>query len=522
MSAWLWVAVLLCLVGRNDAVAQSVPFSAATQGSLTFDRARLRDLARGDASPSAPAGFTAKFQSPLIRVLYNSDIPDGGNDGPMWAGRGWNASVTGGAVLSLARQVATFTLTVAPTVTFSENRPFAILRGADSTRSPFSSPWHVGFASADLPLRFGDQPIRRVDAGESEARVTVGPIAAGVSSTAEWWGSGIRNTLLLGNNAPGIPRGFLATSHPLRTRLGWIGAELFAGALTRSRFFDTVSVHAYRAISGARLTFRPAWDSALTLGLARLSQAPIARRGRFVAHSLDAITVWEPLAAPGDTSADGQPRQRDDHLFELFFRWAFPESGFETYGEWSRIELPRSLNEWFVAPFSTQGYILGLQWVGDPLWRNYRLRLQSEVLVLDQTQVFPDRPPPDYYTGRAAIEGWTNQGQVLGASTGPGSSAQFIAMDWIGDRAQIGAFIGRTRWENDALYRQPIPGPTQHDVTIYSGVRGSLVLPWFDASGELTVGRRINYLFQNDAVTPDQRHAVDVQNVTLSWVLSPR
>jgi hypothetical protein len=199
----------------------------------------------------------------------------------------------------------------------------------------------------------------------------------------------------------------------------------------------------------------------------------------------------------------------------------FPASGFETYVEWSRMELPRSIREYLEVPQSTQGYTIGLQWA-QPHARQSYFRVQGEVTYLEQTQVLPNRPPPDYYTGRAAQQGFTQRGQVLGAAIGPGSSTQFIGMDWMANAWQAGVFVGRTRTENDALYRQPGAHLEQHDVAIYSGVRGGMRLPWSDVSGELSVGRRLNYLFQSDFYLGDPKNAVDIQNVALTLTVSPR
>ena len=62
----------------------------------------------------------------------------------------------------------------------------------------------------------------------------------------------------------------------------------------------------------------------------------------------------------------------------------------------------------------------------------------------------------------------------------------------------------------------------QHDVAIFCGVRGGARLPWTDVSGELTVGRRLNYLFQNEGFFGIPINAADIQNVTLSLTVSPR
>jgi hypothetical protein len=138
--------------------------------------------------------------------------------------------------------------------------------------------------------------------------------------------------------------------------------------------------------------------------------------------------------------------------------------------------------------------------------------------------VFDNRPPPDFYTGRVAVQGYTQRGQLIGAATGPGSSSQWLAADYFTPLAQIGVFLGRTRTENDALYRLPDPRLTRHDVTIVSGLRGGYRWSAADLEGELTVGRRLNYLFQNDTFSPGEEplRAIDVQNVTFSLRIVPK
>jgi hypothetical protein len=507
------------------ASGQLLPTPASATGSMTADRARLQQISARDSVPPVADGLTARALNPLVRIVHNSRIPYSGNDGPLWAGRGLSTSTTGGIAFAYRREAVALDVVIAPTLLYVSNRPFTILAGREPGRSPFSSPWHIGRSSADIPLRFGDLPLRQLSTGESSVTATIGSVAFGATSASEWWGPAIRNTLLLSNNAAGIPRGFVRSARPLRSRFGILDARGFAGILTESRFFDTLSTNQFRSVSGVLVTYTPPFDTTLTVGLSRLVNVPVTGRGpeRALPHALDVLTVWERVGVPGDTSSDGRPLQRADQLFGLSFRWVFPESGFETFGEWARMENPRSLHEWLVAPQHTQGYTLGLQWVGKPSWREGRARLQTEMTYVEQTRVFDDRPPPDFYTGRATTHGWTNEGQVLGAAIGPGSSAQFFALDWIAPRWQFGAFAGRTRWENDALYRQPAPKPTQHDVTVYSGVRGGVRLPWvYDVAGELTFGRRLNYLFQNDAYHPSERFGIDVENVTFALMLSPR
>jgi hypothetical protein len=152
------------------------------------------------------------------------------------------------------------------------------------------------------------------------------------------------------------------------------------------------------------------------------------------------------------------------------------------------------------------------------------VRLQAEALYLEQSIAFADRPPPDFYAGRATAQGYTQRGQLIGAATGPGSSSQWLAADFLAKDWQAGAFFGRIRWENDAMYRIAEPRVTKHDVTIYWGFRGGSRSAMADVLAELTIGKRLNYLFQNEAIQlgEDSPLKGDVRNITLAITVSSR
>ncbi len=467
-------------------------------------------------------GWSGNFLGASLYFVNNSALPYSLNDGALWAGRGANVSLTTGAMARYRGGHTMLDVVLAPTFVASQNRPFPIFRGADSTRSAFSSPWHSGAASIDLPSRFGDRGISEITFGESAVALTFDPVSVGVTSASEWWGPAIRNALVMSDNAAGIPRAFLRTARPLRTPIGYVTGELILGTLTESRFFDTLTTNDYRSLSGMIVTLRPAFDSTLSFGFTRVVYQPASGALPPIGRALDAIIHWEPLARPTDTLPNGRSRQEADQIFSLFGQWRIPAFGSEVYAEWARMEPPRSLREWLLAPQSTQAYTVGMQTaqpVGTP---GHFVRAQLEFTNLEQTQAFADRPPPDYYTGRAAPQGYTQRGQPIGAGIGPGASSQWLAIDYLTPRWQGGAFVGRTRWENDALYRQRFANPTRHDVTTFIGRRGGWRATLAALDAQLTVGRRLDYLFPNDAFNPGEvpRSAYDVRNVTLEFQLT--
>lgn len=516
---------VLVVCSAAGAGAQVVPGDGAAIGSVAADRARVLQITghAADTTPAPPTPAGIRTLPSAVIVTWNSALPNGGNDGQLWAGRGLNASVTSGVGYTRRVGDRTVDVVLAPTLSYSENSTFFVFPGLAPGRSAFSSPWHADRASADLPLRFGDQPIRMVGFGQSAVTVTADGVAFGASTSNEWWGPAMRNTLILGNNAAGIPRLFVRTTRPVRTRFGTVEGRMFVGGLTESPFFDQDPANDTRSASALLVTFRPNADTGLTLGVSRLVMAPARSPFAVPLHALDVLLRWEPVRAyESGPTPDDPPKQGSDQLLSLFARWVLPASGVEAYAEWARMELPRSIREFLDVPQSTQGYTLGMQWAA-PRRRTSYLRLMGEITYLEQTQVIAGRRPPDFYTGVAAVQGFTQRGQLLGAPIGPGSSTQFLGGDYMAAGWQVGAFVGRTRTENDALYRALGTRPERHDVTVFSGVRGAVRLPKSDLAAELTVGRRMNYLFQSDySLVEGPVVATDIQNVTLSFTVSPR
>jgi hypothetical protein len=507
---------------------------AQGSGTMSADRTRLAEIT-GDTAAAARfasdsvggatvmraawnmAGLSLRATRPVARVNWNSALPYSLNDGPLWASRGLNVSLSGGVAASRAVRGVVIRGVLAPTFSYSENRPFQIFSDTTTGRSTFANPHHDVDASLDWPLRFGDVALAAVDPGSSELSVEWPRVAAGATTSSEWWGPGIRNALILSNNAAGVPRLFVKTTHAVPSRVGQWNAELFSGVLTQSRFFDS-TLNENRTLSALRVEWRPWFDTTLTIGVSRVVYAAVGPEASpftaSLSRALDAVGRWEFLTGHG--------KQRSDQIGAVDARWVIPAAGFEVYGEWARMALPESATELLVAPDYSGAWTLGFQWAQQRR-RDAYLRLQVEFSDLEQSNVYHDRdrPTTDFYSGQAALQGYTQRGQILGAAIGPGASSQWIAVDWLPRRWQLGAFIGRIRWDNDAMYRH---GATfwDHDFSILGGVRGGWRGPGADVSAELTLARRYNYLFQNGIARPGGYRTVDLNNLTLALVASPR
>lgn len=464
---------------------------------------------------TSPNGrWRASRISPQILAVINSAMPFSQNYGSLWAGRGMSIRTLLGFKLENERT----RLILAPEMVLSANSDWP-LRGdfyapeLPPGRSKYNLPYYVGAFTIDQPMRFGDKPVRRIDLGQTSAMRKVGQLYFGLSNESEWWGPGIRNAIVLSNNAPGFPHLFLRTARPLATRLGNVELRWLVGGLKESAYFDTVSTNNLRSLASIAATLQTRWDPDLSIGIARSVYGPTSGWGTIAWRWFDVFA----RTTRSDSTGAGK-----DQLFTLFGRWVFPEDGVEVYSEWGRLRLRPNLRDLLIAPNHTQGYTLGLQWRGSG-WRDGAFRAQGEITQLEQSATFRDTPGPSWYTSTRAIQGYTNRGEMLGASIGPGASSQWVALDYLKQQWRLGAFGGRIRWNEDVHSNFGFPAYAaycNHDVSMYGGIRGAKVGRLGSLTADLTIQNRLNAFFQNAGGCPYDRH-LDIHNTTLAVSFAP-
>jgi hypothetical protein len=479
----------------------------AVAGTLLRDGATLLPMRPTTGiRPAAATRFAILW--PQLRTVSNGGLATSLNEGTLWAGRGHSAMVRTGFTAGMGP----VRIVLAPELAYTDNRPFEVRAGQVPGWSGFSSPWRTATLPADLPVRFGDAPMARLTPGQSRVELSVGAVAAGISSANLWWGPGLRNALVLSNHADGIPHAFLRTARPLRTRVGSVEVRWIAGLLMESLYFDRDATNDRRALGGLVATWAPALMDGLTIGAARL----VVTAG----GPSDSVPFRAGQAALATVA--GFPGDRpNDQMTSTFMRWVLPEDGFEFWGEYAVQQLP-TLREWLTGPNADAGWTVGAQWLlprprpTDGTWR-----LQLEVTEVAQSQVFPYRAPRDWGTGNRVLHGFTQRGRMLGVSTGPGSSHWWFAMDRWASRWSLGGMLWRTRWENDAFYRERFPTPFAHDVSLGSGLRASTTAGGWRQQAVLSLERRYNYQFESSFLVPLRRGQRNVNNLRVEFTVGP-
>jgi hypothetical protein len=496
----------------------------ATIGSRAEERLRDGQLGGFDSDAGwllrSPSSLTpwvsgrgaASVVAPELSLAWSSRIPVARNDGAMQPGRGVSTLAMTGAML----QAGPLRLIVAPELAWTENRDFGDLLPegwTEEERARFLPPWVTGRNSADLPYRFGPRSRSRVLPGESSLTLRAGALALGAATEEQWWGPGVRNAILFTNQAAGVPHLFARTTRPLRTPLGGLELKWVAGGLQRSEWAPDTAAE-WRSLSAAGVVLRPA--RGLSIGAARAVYADADGAGDALAGAPDAFVRWR---GAGDTLA-ARPFEQ---MTSLFGRWVFPAQGAEVYAEWARYRLP-TLRQLLETPEHTQGYVLGAQWLR-PAGKG-AVRVGTEFAFLERSPAFAASPEGSWYASAAVPGGYTHRGEPVGAMVGPGGSGQWFAADWLRGEGRVGAFLGRTRWANDAYYDTPgrqLSRYRGHDVSVYGGARAAFTLGVLGIDGEYRLERRLNYLFQNTSGSWETRdQAVNVTNHSFQIRVSAR
>jgi hypothetical protein len=81
-----------------------------------------------------------------------------------------------------------------------------------------------------------------------------------------------------------------------------------------------------------------------------------------------------------------------------------------------------------------------------------QLQLMNSRDILYEGYPFSGGKPNSWYLSTIVKQGWTNNGQLMGSSIGPGSNSQSISLSWNKGYNKIGVFVERTVFNNDFYY----------------------------------------------------------------------
>jgi hypothetical protein len=426
-----------------------------------------------------------------VRTTINTGWARSRSDEGAWGTRGSSLEVRAGIHGGWGPVEYAFV----PSLHLEENRAFEIPR--QPLRSEFQYPWQGTWL--DWALRPGEGTESRILSGPSHLSLTGGRIRVGASTQPLWWGPSVRNPILLSGTAAGFRHLYLQSRRPLRTPVGAFDFEFIFGRLSPSEFlheFEEISLR--RGLAGLFLAFDPALPGGLELGLALLNHARLTDDMGPLDQFREVLSLFrEPFAEDLTDNIPGNA------LAAVYFRWRFPESGLEFYGELGRNDHAADFADLMGEPDHSIAFVAGIQKVFQR--EENRIRLLGEITDLrDRIPLGPRFPPLVFYRHHQVREGHTHQGQLLGAPIGPGALAVHLGGDLLSpEHGLIGLYLERVEYDASAhrLRFAPTWGTQGRDREWTLGARHHRVmeslgpLQGVGLSAEAAYSRRVNRLF---------------------------
>ncbi|WP_299353547.1 capsule assembly Wzi family protein [Mucilaginibacter sp.] len=394
---------------------------------------------------------------------FNSDHPYGWNDGAMIPAKGYQTMISGGFYVKFGP----LSIQLRPEYVYANNSNF---NGFDSEHSGQDLINYYSYHNLiDNPERYGNNAYHRAFWGQSSINLTLGPITAGLSNENLWWGPGIRNALILSNNAPGFKHLTLNTVRPIKTYIGYFEGQIIAGRLESSGFTNLAitslsdgtnllapKINDWRYFTGFNINYHPKWIPGLTLGLTRTFNAYEKDVKGFAGYFPFFTPYSKQSTQGGIDSGIGDPFPRDQYT-SFYARWLFTKAQAEVYFEYGLNDNSYNLTDFFQSPDHSRAYIFGLRKM-IPLsgMKDQHILFSGEITQLSQSVDRLVRGAGGWYAHYQVIDGHTNQGQVLGAGTGSGGNLQSMDISWVSGLKRLG--IGFERYEHDVdFYRTAFP-----------------------------------------------------------------
>lgn len=389
----------------------------------------------------------------VYKGQYNSTYAFGGNDGAFIPNRGYQQVFSLGAYAEYGK----FSLQLQPEILLAQNQDYIGFPIEHQATILF---YYEYMNRIDMPERFGEAAYNRFFLGQSSFRFNIKEYSLGISTENLWWGPGRRNSLLLGNNAPGFLHLTFNTRKPVKTDIGSFEGQVISGFLKSTEYlppwpdYEIQGNPVYlpkrengnRYLAGLVLTYQPKWVPGLFLGYGSVNHLYRADITDFA----DVLPVFNGRKGPSNTV--DPIRDKRQQFSSGYFRWLSPQGRFEFYGEYGTRGNSRQLEEFLTTPEQGRAFTFGFAHLMDLKKPGRYLEISSEMTLSGQTIREEIRQLRTWYIHDHVRHGYTHEGQVLGIGNGPASNQLFVGVAWVEGLKKIGLQFERIEYNNDFYY----------------------------------------------------------------------
>ena len=391
----------------------------------------------------------------VLNSTFNSHHPVGQNFGAMLPTTSPQVYVSSGIYFKNKRWEFQFQ----PEIIYSNNAPFETFK--HDNYDPIWWSYYKWLNNIDAPEQFGIKPILKAFPGQSKIQFNFyKDISVGISTQNIWWGPGIKNSLLMTNNAAGFLHLSLQTNKPILTKWGAIEAQMVFGKLDNSGIFPpdtnrvmnavklyTTKPTNWRYFTGYTFSFQPKWVPGLFLGASKSTSI----YNNKMSGPLDLV----PFA--GLLVSNAEKANLKASYGSIFFRYVLKEARAEVYAEYGRNDRGASIINLITDKNYNRGYVVGFRKITNANRHHLRFEVTTEFTNLQATNAQEIYNAKSWYINTNVRQGYTQLGKILGAGIGPGSKSQSIDISVLKRKTKIGVTLERIDHNNDFYYNAYYP-----------------------------------------------------------------
>ena len=468
-------------------------------------------------------------------IEYSSHHPYNRNNGSMIPNRGYQHILSAGVFA----EIGPLSIQLKPEHLFAENLNYDgfSLNHYDATWAKRYLTWN----KIDIPERFGEKRHNKTLIGQSSIRLNFKGLSIGLSNENIWWGPSIRNSIMMSNHARGFKHITFNTTKPLKTKIGNFEWQVISGRLESSGYLPAGSdmQHAgtniyvpkinqlsetndWRYLQGYTITYSPKWVPGLSLGFIRWVQmyaALVEGKYSWMKGSPTWFPAFQNLLRKNDKYENYETQT--NQAAGVFLRWLWKDSKAEIYVDYNHNDSKQNIRDLLLDSDHSRAVTVGLQKVFEISTDNFLF--SWEWTQMEQTASRLLRNAGSWYEHGWTYDGYTNEGEVLGAGIGPGSNSHYFALNRIRDKEKLGLALEIIDQDND-FYHEAFnsandPRRYWKDFNLHLNFSKKYKNLWL--SSNLMYSRSLNYQWDlDDTATPYYHPGNDVNNFHMTLKLA--
>ncbi len=392
---------------------------------------------------------------------YNLNHPYNRNNGTMIPNKGYQHIIAPGIFF----KIGPLSIQLQPEHHYSENKNFD-----GFWEGHYPEIWAKRYKlwnHIDMPERFGNVRHNRTTIGQSSIRLNWKNLSLGISNENIWWGPSIRNSIMMSNHAEGFKHITFNSKKPFKTFMGNFEWQFITGRLDNSGFTPprTDYINAgnqlyvpkinqngnpndWRYLQGYTISYSPKWIDGLSIGIIRwvhMYSDLVEGKYWWLEGKPTFFPIFNNLFRKNDQFENYEAQT--DQAGGVFLRWFWKESKFEIYSEFHHNDAKQNFRDLILDSDHSRAATIGIQKVFD---LNKRLFLFNwEWTQMEQTASRLLRNAGSWYEHTYVYDGYTNRGEVLGSSIGPGSNSHYFSINRINKHEKIGIGLEIIDHDND-------------------------------------------------------------------------